>query len=106
MHKMIIAMSLFLLVSAPASADWLEEVTALHDEIRSLTRNDEGLSDEQRLQRFYTLSYGLTMLENPGFATGLGDPRGQAAPAGEQGLARTALEHRPLGLAGGGARQL
>jgi uncharacterized protein (DUF885 family) len=77
MHKMIIAMSLFLLVSAPASADWLEEVTALHDEIRSLTRNDEGLSDEQRLQRFYTLSYDLTMLENPGFATGLGDPRGQ-----------------------------
>jgi len=77
MHNVIIAMSLFLLLSAPASADWLEEVTALHDEIRSLTRNDEGLSDEQRLQRFYTLSYDLTMLENPGFATGLGDPRGQ-----------------------------
>ena len=77
MQKLIIAIALSFLLSAPVSADWLAEVNALHDEIGSLTRNEESLSDEQRLQRFYTLSYDLIMLESPGFATGLGDPRGQ-----------------------------
>ena len=43
----------------------------------ALTANADGLSDEQRLQRFYAISYDLAMLEYPEFATGLGDPRGQ-----------------------------
>ncbi|MDH3923419.1 MAG: DUF885 domain-containing protein, partial [Xanthomonadales bacterium] len=53
------------------------EVKAIHAEIRALTSNAEGLGDEQRLERFYTLSYDLAMLESPGFATYKGDPRGQ-----------------------------
>jgi uncharacterized protein (DUF885 family) len=65
------------LMPGTGAADWLEDAKALGDEIRGLTANAEGLSDEQRLQRFYTLSYDLAMLEYPEFATALGDPRGQ-----------------------------
>ena len=75
----IITMIFMLLWLMPGTgaADWLEDAKALGDEIRGLTANAEGLSDEQRLQRFYTLSYDLAMLEYPEFATALGDPRGQ-----------------------------
>ncbi len=61
----------------PLQAGWLDEVNAIQQEISALTANEQGLDDLTRLQRFYDLSYDLSMLENPGFATGLGDPRGQ-----------------------------
>jgi uncharacterized protein (DUF885 family) len=77
MQKMILVFVLLVLLPSTGAADWLDEVNAIHQEVRTLTANDEGLSDEQRLKRFYTLSYDMAMLEYPGFATGLGDPRGQ-----------------------------
>ena len=77
MQNMILVVTLMLLLPTTGAADWLDDVNAVHEEVRRLTANEEGLSDEQRLQRFYTLSYDVTMLEYPGFATGLGDPRGQ-----------------------------
>lgn len=77
MQNITILVVLLLLASPHLSANWLEEISTLNAEIKSLTSNEKKLSDEQRLQRFYELSYDLTMLEYPGFATGLGDPRGQ-----------------------------
>ena len=58
-------------------ADWLDEVDAIQQEIATLTVNEQGLGDLARLQRYYELSYDLMMLEYPGYATSLGDPRGQ-----------------------------
>jgi uncharacterized protein (DUF885 family) len=55
----------------------LQEVNDIHTEIQALTINSQGLGDTQRLERFFDLSYDMTILENPGFATRLGDPRGQ-----------------------------
>jgi uncharacterized protein (DUF885 family) len=59
------------------AADWMEDVNAIHSELGSLTANADGQTDEERLKRLYTLSFDLMMLEYPGFATSLGDPRGQ-----------------------------
>jgi uncharacterized protein (DUF885 family) len=75
MKNIIIVIAIFL--ALPLSADWLDDVNATHAEISSLTSNEQGLSGEQRLQRYYELSYDLAMLESPGFATYKGDPRGQ-----------------------------
>jgi uncharacterized protein (DUF885 family) len=77
MKQLIFLTAFLLLFPVVSHGDWLDEVTAIHEEVRRLTANDEGLSDERRLKRLYTLSYDLVMLEYPGFATGLGDPRGQ-----------------------------
>ena len=77
MKNIIIAIAIFLVFSPALHADWLEDVNAIHAEIQSLTSNEQGLSGEQRLQRYYELSYDLAMLESPGFATYKGDPRGQ-----------------------------
>ncbi|MBT8059367.1 MAG: hypothetical protein KJO33_07215, partial [Gammaproteobacteria bacterium] len=70
---------LFGLLLAPVltQAAWQDQVQALHSELQALTENAEELSDTERLQRYYTLSYELTILEYPGFATFLGDPREQ-----------------------------
>ena len=77
MKHIIIAIAIFLVFSPALHADWLDDVNAIHAEIQSLTSNEQGLSGEQRLQRYYELSYDLAMLESPGFATYKGDPRGQ-----------------------------
>jgi uncharacterized protein (DUF885 family) len=77
MRIIIIIIFVFLLHPLPLQADWLSEVKGIHAEISALTANREGLSDLQRLQRYYELSYDMTMLDNPGFATWRGDPRGQ-----------------------------
>ena len=77
MKNIIIAIAIFLVCSPALHADWLDDVNAIHAEIQSLTSNEQGLSGEQRLQRYYELSYDLAMLESPGFATYKGDPRGQ-----------------------------
>ena len=77
MKNIIIAIAIFLVFSPALHADWLDDVNAIHAEIQSLTSNEQGLSGEQRLQRYYELSYDLAMLESPGFATYKGDPRGQ-----------------------------
>ncbi len=77
MNNLIKIISLSLLLSGPVFAAWLEEVNGIHAEIQALTVNQQSLGDTQRLERFFQLSYDLVMLENPGFATGLGDPRGQ-----------------------------
>jgi len=73
----IIIVAIFLALPLQLCADWLDDVNAIHTEILSLTSNEQGLSGEQRLQRYYELSYNLAMLESPGFATYKGDPRGQ-----------------------------
>ena len=78
MNKIKVLLLLFALLPACLSADWLEQVNAIQTEIKNLTKNEQNLSDEQRLKRFYQLSYDLTILENPGFATFLGDPREQS----------------------------
>jgi len=77
MKKLNIIFALFLFLSSPVFADWLQEVNGIHSEIQALTVNRQSLGDAQRLERFFQLSYDLVMLESPGFATGLGDPRGQ-----------------------------
>jgi len=90
MYKLIKIISLFLFLSSPVCADWLEDVQAIHAEIHSLTQNEQGLDDTQRLERFFSLNYDLTMLEYPGLATSLGDPRGQdrLGDLSEQGIER------------------
>ena len=77
MKKRILFAALLLLLSLPLSADWLEQVNEISSEIKELTRNEQGLTDQERLQRYYKLSYDRTMLESPWFATYIGDPRGQ-----------------------------
>lgn len=77
MSRLAVLVALFTAFCAPLSADWKSEVATLMEETRSLTANAEGLDDLSRLQRLYAISYDLAMLENPGFATALGDPRGQ-----------------------------
>jgi len=90
MNNLIKIISLSLLLSSPAFADWLEEVKDIHSEIQMLTANKQGLDDAQRLERYFDLSYDLAVLENPGFATRLGDPRGQdrLSDLSEEGISR------------------
>ena len=45
------------------SPDWLQDIRAIHQELDSLTRNEQRVGDQQRLQRFYQLSYDLAILE-------------------------------------------
>jgi len=63
--------------SFSVSATWLDEVKAIRAEIGELTTNEQELTDSQRLERYYQLSYDLAMLESPQSATYRGDPRGQ-----------------------------
>jgi uncharacterized protein (DUF885 family) len=77
MKNIIIIFALLLATPLSATADWLDDVNAIHAEIASLTANEQSLDGKRRLERFYELSYDMAMLEYPGFATGLGDPRGQ-----------------------------
>ena len=77
MKYIIMLIAVFLALPLQLCADWLDDVNAIHTEILSLTSNEQGLSGEQRLQRYYELSYDLAMLESPGFATYKGDSRGQ-----------------------------
>ena len=77
MKNIIIVLSLVLFLSTPAFADWQEEVLAIDTELKTLASNEHGLSDNQRLERYFDLSYDLAMLEYPGFATYQGDPRSQ-----------------------------
>jgi len=88
--KKLIIVTLCILSGPALQAGWLDEVNAIQQEISALTANEQGLEDLTRLQRFYDLSYDLSMLENPGFATGLGDPRGQdrLTDLSQDGLAR------------------
>jgi uncharacterized protein (DUF885 family) len=77
MKNIILILALSLIMPLQLQAGWLDEVKAIHKDIQALTVNAKGLNDEQRLERFYTLSYDLIMLESPRFATSMGDPRGQ-----------------------------
>ncbi len=77
MNNLIVTIVLFLFLSSPVFADWHGEVADIQTEVEALTLNRQGLDDTQRLERFFQLSYDFVMLENPGFATSLGDPRGQ-----------------------------
>ena len=76
MKNIVIKVLLFCLPFT-ASATWLDEVKTIHAEIGELTSNEQELTDSQRLERYYQLSYDLYMLERPQSATGRGDPRGQ-----------------------------
>ena len=69
MNKMMLILVAWMGFFANLQADWLDEVKAIHAEVRALTSNAEGLGDEQRLERFYALSSDLAMMESPGFAT-------------------------------------
>ena len=77
MKNIIIVMAVLLALPLQLCADWLEDVTAIHAEIQTLTANQQGLDGKQRLERYYELSFDLAILESPGFATDMGDPRGQ-----------------------------
>jgi len=77
MKNIIIITLLFWLTPSLLDADWRADVNAIHEEIVALTANLQAQSDLARLQRYYELSYDMTMLENPEFATWRGDPRGQ-----------------------------
>jgi len=77
MKNIIIFTVLLWLSPTLLHADWVADVNAIHDEIEALTSNEQGQSDLARLQRYYELSYDMTMLESPEFATWRGDPRGQ-----------------------------
>ena len=77
MKNILFVMVLALLAPALLRADWLEDVKSIHEEIAALTANGSGQDDLSRLQRYYELSFDLAILESPGFATDLGDPRGQ-----------------------------
>ena len=90
MKILIKSTALALLLSSPVFAGWLEEVKDIHTEIQALTVNQQDLGDAQRLQRYFDLSYDLAMLEDPGFATSFGDPRGQdrLSDLSEQGILR------------------
>ena len=83
-------LALLWLSSSLVSADWLEEVKDIQTEIQALTVNQQGLGDAPRLERFFQLSYDLEILENPGFATSTGDPRGQdrLGDLSEEGISR------------------
>ncbi len=83
-------LALLWLSSSPVSADWLEEVKDIQTEIQALTVNQQSLGDAPRLERFFQLSYDLEILENPGFATSTGDPRGQdrLSDLSEEGISR------------------
>jgi uncharacterized protein (DUF885 family) len=73
----ITILAIMLCMSFGVSAAWLDEVEAIHAEIGELTINEQQLTDSERLQRYYQLSYDLAMLESPQSATYRGDPRGQ-----------------------------
>jgi uncharacterized protein (DUF885 family) len=77
MRNIIIIALFTLLPGALLQASWQDELDAIHAEIAALTQNRQELTDLQRLQRYYELSYDMTMLDNPEFATWRGDPRGQ-----------------------------
>jgi uncharacterized protein (DUF885 family) len=77
MKNIILFLVLFLIAPAQLFAGWMEDVNTIHAELRSLTANEKGQADLDRLQRYYELSYELAMLESPWFATSMGDPRGQ-----------------------------
>ncbi len=77
MKKVILVALLFLSTPLAAAANWLAEVNAINAEIVSMTASAAGQTDEERLKRYYELSYNRVMLEFPEFATYLGDPRGQ-----------------------------
>ena len=77
MKKVILVALLFLQTPLAAAANWLAEVNAINAEIVSMTAGAAGQTDEERLKRYYELSYNRVMLEFPEFATYLGDPRGQ-----------------------------
>jgi len=101
MKNMIILLAAVMLLSRPVYGDWLDEVDALQSEIRNLTANEQGLSATQRLERYFQLNHDLTMLENPGFATRRGDPRGQdrLVDLSENGVSRRqAAERESLAL--------
>ena len=75
--KNIIIAAIFLCLPFSVFAAWLDEVKAIQAEIGELTRNEQQMTDSQRLERYYQLSYDLAMLESPQSATYRGDPRGQ-----------------------------
>ena len=77
MKNIVFFITVLLALPLQLCADWLEDVTAIHAEIQTLTANQQGLDGKQRLERYYELSYDLAILESPGFATHMGDPRGQ-----------------------------
>ena len=77
MNSIVFFITVLLALPLQLCADWLEDVTAIHAEIQTLTANEQGLDGKQRLERYYELSFDLAILESPGFATDMGDPRGQ-----------------------------
>ena len=91
MKHLITISLLFMAFPLQLAAGWLDDVNAIHTEIHSMTANEQGLSGEQRLERYYQLSHDLSMLENPGFATYKGDPRGQNRLSD---LSETGIERR------------
>jgi uncharacterized protein (DUF885 family) len=77
MKKLILIAFCLIFIPAILHADWRAEIKAIDAEIAALAANEQGLDDLNRLRRYYELSYDMSMLEYPEFATWKGDPRGQ-----------------------------
>jgi uncharacterized protein (DUF885 family) len=96
MKHIIILFLFFLFPLSTVSAEYLQQIQALMAEVVELTENEKQLGDTDRLERFFLISYDLDILENPEFATGLGDPRGQERlnDLSEAAIARRQLSER------------
>jgi uncharacterized protein (DUF885 family) len=94
--KLLLLTVFIVFIPVSVVADWLSDVEQMHAELERLTHNEDGAADLQRLQRFYGLSYDLAILEDPEFATSLGDPRSQdrLADLSAQGVERRRASQR------------
>ena len=78
MKRIILTISLVLLFIAPlANADYQDEIKALTARVQELAESKAGLTDSERFKELIDITYEYTILSYPGFATFLGDPRGQ-----------------------------
>jgi uncharacterized protein (DUF885 family) len=77
MIKNFLPIVIIVLYSNFSYADWRSDLASIHAEMERLAANESDLEDVERLRRYYQLSYDLAMLEDPEFATALGDPRSQ-----------------------------
>ncbi len=66
-----------LFISFACYSDYKEETRKLMDRVLELSGEETGLSDSERLNELFGITYDYSMLNFPEFATFRGDPRGQ-----------------------------
>jgi len=81
MYKLISVLCCCLLAgsanSADSSSDAKARLKALADEVRMLATNPQAGKDAARFSRYIEISHEQTLLNDPEFATSVGDSRGQ-----------------------------